>query len=185
MNEAPTTNELPTINHSDAANLADKIPEDESQMPKGKLKKLFRQFHTSMTTEITRRLDHINGQVKGIETTLDKKYGGMYKVLIGQFLTKQDSKIYNLEILGLAVKEVLSEHLYSVADRTDTYEEYSAVFAKNFDAKLLEVKDRIDASYKKATEEKENVEQKQETKEPDLPKTSGQKPTETNDSNPG
>ncbi len=117
------------------------------EMTKAKVKKTFRHLKSKLTTEIQSRLDHVNGQVKKIEATLDKKYGGMYKVLIHQFLTNQDQKIYNLEILGLAVKETLSEHIYTKTESTENFEEFCTIFNKSFDEKLLQVKERLDLAY--------------------------------------
>lgn len=130
------------------------LPEDDD-IPKGKLKKVFRKLQSALVDEIQARLDRVNSQVKGIEATLDKKYGGMYKVLIHTFLNKQENKIYNLEIQNMALKEMMAEFVYAQEKSTDDFDTFKKAFTERFTEKLVECKKFVDEKYLEKQGEKD------------------------------
>jgi hypothetical protein len=140
------------------------IPGDED-ISKGKFKKLFRRLQTGLVQDIDNRLQHINGQLEGVHTRLDKKFGGMYKILTHQFLTIQENKIYNLEIQNAAIKEVLMEFVYANSKTTDTLEVFRKEYDTDFVKMLMKVKTRVDQVYKESQDG--SVEEVSEEGQPD------------------
>lgn len=149
------------------------MPKEVEETPKGKIKSLFRKLETSLINEIDRRLNGINAQVGKIHDQLDKKFGGMYKVLIHQFLTKQETKIYNAEIAVQSIRELLADYLYSVESSTETKEEFMKRFDEEFQAKAIEVDKRI-----KAKLAEEDAKKSQEVENGEVSKEQGNQETQ-------
>lgn len=131
------------------------MPEEVEATPKGKMKSLFRKLETSLINEIDRRLNGVNGQIGKIHDQLDKKFGGMYKVLIHQFLTKQETKIYNAEIAVEASRRILANFLYSEAKTTETFEEWKVGFDKEFEEVAIQIDKEIKAKEAEANQDGE------------------------------
>jgi len=133
------------------------------QTPKGAVKSLLRKFETKMQEKIKGNLINLNSQISNIHSSLfsqlDKKYGGMYKVLINTFLTNIESKIYNAEVSIEAIKIIVKEQLVQIrsdiADSTAKDFIGKAAFDEQFNNRLdvlrLEVHKEIEEAKKPNT----------------------------------
>ena len=159
--------------------------EEMEQTPKGKVKSLLRRFEVKVQDKLGKHLLHINKQVDGIHAALhsqlDKKYGGMYKILINTFLTNIESKIYNTEITVEAMKRVIKDEMHSTyaniaktkGETPITAEQY----AEGFDNKLAEMRTKVHADVEEA--KKKEVQQQEEANENQTEPTP-ETPTEDN-----
>ena len=121
---------------------------DVENLTQGKAKSLLRRFHVEVSNTLKKNFSHLNAQIKVIEEKLDKKYGGMYKILIHKFLNQQEEKIYNLEIFCVAMEKVITDHIYSVVQTTDSKEEFMKKYKAEFSKILIETKKEVDEKYK-------------------------------------
>jgi len=134
--------------------------ESIDQESQGKIKKLFRRLEASFQGEIKKTLDHINSQIGSVSEKLDKKYGGMYKVLIHEFLTKQEEKIYNVELVSQATRNILSEHIYQTSEHNfDSREAFMEDFNLKFKNEMKTINDQVVAKVKEDLNVKKDSEE--------------------------
>jgi len=131
---------------------------------KGKIKKLFRKLEDSFQEKLKNQLSFINNQIKKIEESLDKKYGGMYKVLIHEFLTNQESKIYNIELLSQATRNLLADHIYNTlgANKDSSREDFMKEFNVKFQEEMKTINDQVSAKLKEESKDAKQDAQKEE-----------------------
>jgi len=98
------------------------LPVDVEDMPKGKIKKLFRDLKKDVEIELKKRVEYINNQIKplvdDVYKRLDDKFGGMYRVLIYQFLTAQEKKIQNHDVSIAALRQCVFVECYGLYEAT-------------------------------------------------------------------
>ena len=160
--------------------------EDLKDVKKGKLKKLFRNFKNDIEAYIKNQIEIINNQLKPLNDDLfqkiDNKYGGMYKVLIHQFLTKQETKIQNHEVTIAALKMVMFDECYGLYEATanirnlliEEGKEKEEIMPKNkylesfeleFRSKKLEIEQKIQKALEDEAKQAEEANKKKEDKE--------------------
>ncbi len=126
--EVEQKNESPEI---DELNLT---PEEEAGSAlqagiRGQIKKVMRAFVAQQTNAFTRMTNsndsfqkHVVTQMNDSLAKIDKKFSGMYSMLLRQFLVKQESRVANAEVAVRSLIDLSADEIYSLLGRVNKAE---------------------------------------------------------------
>lgn len=129
-----------------------------------KVNKFVAEFNQSQTSFIT--------QINQAVATMDKKYGGMYNMLIKKFLVEMENRVYTSELSNKTMLVIFAEKFHKIeSDLNKTNPElgtalsltdYLKQMEGNYALKMTEIHNASEKALAEDQAEKENVEPVQE-----------------------